>query len=124
MYLPVIDHLDKANLLSIGKTQSYIDTKSLSLEKLMSNLPAVKEDIITKKRLAMVKENYKGRRFDSYKFQMELIIDSCNANQCVYPNKKFGAKGGPKKSDVEELQIWSEGGYMCGPKVPVNKFYV
>ena len=55
---------------------------------------------------------------------MELIIDSCNANQCVYPNKKFGAKGGPKKSDVEELQIWSEGGYMCGPKVPVNKFYV
>ena len=35
-----------------------------------------------------------------------------------------GAKGIKKISDVEEIQIWSEGGYMCGYKVPGNKFYV
>ena len=55
---------------------------------------------------------------------MELICDGCNAHRCVYSNKMVGAKGGPKKSDVEELQRWYEGGYMCGSKVPCNKFYV
>ena len=35
-----------------------------------------------------------------------------------------GEKGGPTKYDVEELQKFSEGGYMCGSNVPGNKFYV
>ena len=35
-----------------------------------------------------------------------------------------GSKGDPKKSDAEELQQWSEGGHMCGSKVPRNTFYV
>ena len=35
-----------------------------------------------------------------------------------------GAKGGPTKSDVEKLQRWSKGGYMCGSKVPGDRFYV
>ena len=35
-----------------------------------------------------------------------------------------GSKGGPKKSDMEEPHKWLEGGYMCGSKVPDNKFYV
>ena len=33
------------------------------------------------------------------------------------------AKGGLKKSDVEELQRWSEGGYVFGSKVPGDQFY-
>ena len=33
-----------------------------------------------------------------------------------------GAKGGRTKSDVEELQRWYEEGYMCGSKVPGDKF--
>ena len=36
----------------------------------------------------------------------------------------IGAKGGPGKYGVEEIQRWSEGGYMCGYKVPGDKFYV
>ena len=36
----------------------------------------------------------------------------------------FGAKGGPTKSEVEELQRWSKGVYMCGSKVPGDNFYV
>ena len=35
-----------------------------------------------------------------------------------------GVKGGPTKYDVEELQKWLEVGYMCGSKVPGDKFYV
>ena len=42
MDLPVIDHLDKAHLLSTNKTQVYIDTKSPSLEEPMRNIPDVK----------------------------------------------------------------------------------
>ena len=52
--LTVIDHIDKAHFLSINKTRAYIDTKILSLEEIMSNLPAVNEDNIMKKRLTMV----------------------------------------------------------------------
>ena len=55
---------------------------------------------------------------------MELICDGCNAHRCVYSNKMVGAKGDPTKSDMEELQRWSEGGYMCGSQVPGDKFYV
>ena len=55
---------------------------------------------------------------------MQLICDGCNAHQCVYSNKLVGSKGGPTKSDVEELQICLEGEYMCGSKVPGNKFHV
>ena len=51
MGLPVIKPLEKSHFFSIDKTKAYIDTKSSSLQKLMRNLPAVKEDIITKKRL-------------------------------------------------------------------------
>ena len=35
-----------------------------------------------------------------------------------------GAKVGPTKYDVEDLQCWLEGGYMCDSKVPSEKFYV
>ena len=35
-----------------------------------------------------------------------------------------GVKGGPTKHDVEELHRWPEGEYMCGSKVPGDKFYV
>ena len=55
---------------------------------------------------------------------MELVCDGCKDHQCVYSNKMVGTKGGPTKSDVEELQRWSEGGYMCGSKVPCDKLYV
>ena len=55
---------------------------------------------------------------------MELICDGYNAHRCVYSNKMVGSKGDPKKSDAEELQQWSEGGHMCGSKVPRNTFYV
>ena len=49
----MIDHPEKANLLSIYKTRAYIDTKSPSLEELVSNLPDVNEETITKKRVAI-----------------------------------------------------------------------
>ena len=91
----MINHLNKVNLLSIDKTRAYIDTNSPSLEELMINLPAVKEDAIPKKRLAMGKKNYKGRSLDRYKVQIELICDGCNAHQCVYYNKMVGAKDIP-----------------------------
>ena len=52
MDLPVTDPLSKANFLSIEKKRAYIDTWSPSLEAMTSNLPAVKEDTIMKKRLA------------------------------------------------------------------------
>ena len=32
------------------------------------------------------------------------------------------AKGGPTKYDVEDIQQWLEVGYICGSKVPFNKF--
>ena len=121
---PIIDPLDKANFLSINKTRAYIDTKSLSLEEMMSNLPDVKEDVILKKILAKGKEKYKGQSFDKTKIQMELICDGCNAHRCVYSNKMVGANSGPEKSDSEDLQQWSVGRYMCGSKVPGEKFYV
>ena len=90
----------------------------------MSNIPAVKEDTILNKRLAKGKENYKGRSFDRSKVRIQLICDDCNDHWCVYSNKMVGAKGGLTKSDVEELQWWSEGGYMHGSKLPGEKFYV
>ena len=34
------------------------------------------------------------------------------------------AKGDPNFFGLGEIQIWSEGGYMCGLKLPCNKFYV
>ena len=61
--LPVIDHLDKAYFLSRYKTRAYIDTKIPSLEKLMRNLPSVKENKILKKRIAMGKDKNKGLSF-------------------------------------------------------------
>ena len=100
------DPLEKAHLLSIDKTRAYIDKNSPSLEELMSNLPVVKEDTITKKMLEKGKDKDKGRIFDSSKVQMDLIYDGCNAHRCVYPNKMVGAKGGQTKSDMEEIQIW------------------
>ena len=54
---------------------------------------------------------------------MELIYYGCNSPRCVYSNKMVGAKGGPTKSDVEELQQWLEVGDMFGSKVPGDKFY-
>ena len=100
----MIDPLDKSHFLSINKTRAYIDTKIPSLDELTSNLSDVKEDTIMKKRLAKGKEKDKGRIFDRSKVQIELICDGCNAHRCVYSNKMVGAKGGPKKSDVEDLQ--------------------
>ena len=35
---------------------------------------------------------------------MDLIFDGCNSHRCLYSNKMVGDKGGPKQSDVEELQ--------------------
>ena len=67
MDLPVIDHINKVNLLSIGKTQAYIDTTIPSLDKLTINLPAVKEDTVTKKRLAKENNKDKGQIFDMSK---------------------------------------------------------
>ena len=55
---------------------------------------------------------------------MELICDGCNAHRCVYSNKMVGVKGGPKKYDAEELQLWSEGRYMCGSRVLCDTVYV
>ena len=104
MNLPVIGPLDKAHYLCIDKKRVYIDTKTPFLEKLMSNLPSVKEDKILNKSLAKVNERDKGQIFDRSKVQMELICDDCNANRCVYSNKIVGAKGGLTKSEVEELQ--------------------
>ena len=72
----------------------------------MSNLTAVKEDTIMKKRLAMGKDKDRGRIFDRSKVRMELSCDVCNAHQCVYSNKMVGSKGGPKKSDIKDLQRW------------------
>ena len=106
----MIDPLDKARGLSSEKTRAYIDTKSSSLEDLMSNIPSKKEDTILKKRLAKGKYKDKGRSFDRYKVRMEIICDGCNAHRCVYSNNMFGEIGGPKKYDVEELQQWSHGG--------------
>ena len=74
MGLTVIDHIDKAHFLSINKTRAYIDTKILSLEEIMSNLPAMKEDNIMKKRLIMVKDKYKGQIFDRSKVRIELFV--------------------------------------------------
>ena len=59
----MIDHLSNACFLSIYKTRAYIDTKSPSLQELMSNLPAMKEDAITKKRLGKGKEKDKELSF-------------------------------------------------------------
>ena len=55
---------------------------------------------------------------------MELICDGYNAHRYVYSNKMVGSKGGLTKYDVEELRRWSEGGYMCGSKVPGKNVYV
>ena len=55
---------------------------------------------------------------------MELIYDGCNSQRYVYSNDMVVEKGGPTRSDMEEPQRWSEGGYMCGSKVPVDIFYV
>ena len=107
MDLPVIGHLDKAQFISIDNTRAYIDTNSPSLEELTINLPETKEDKIIKKRLAMRKDKYRGRRFDRSKVRMELICDGFNAYRCVYYNKMVGAKCGPTKSDVEDIQKWS-----------------
>ena len=63
MDLPVTDPLSKANFLSIEKKRAYIDTWSPSLEAMTSNLPAVKEDTITKKRLGKGKEKDKELSF-------------------------------------------------------------
>ena len=52
MDLPVIELLNKAHLLSINKTRAYIDKNITSLEELMRNLPAVKEDTTMKKMIA------------------------------------------------------------------------
>ena len=73
------------------------------MEELMRNIPAVKEDTILKKGLAIGKDKEKGRRFDRSRVRMELICDGCNAHRCVYSNKMVGVKVGPTKSDVEEL---------------------
>ena len=70
----VIDHLDKAHFLSINNTRAYIDTKIPSLEEIMSNLPAMKEDTIKRKRLTMVNYKYKGHIFDRYKVRIELFV--------------------------------------------------
>ena len=56
----MIGHLDKDHFLSIDKAQAYIDTKSPYLEELMINIPDMKGDTITKKRLAMGKSRDKG----------------------------------------------------------------
>ena len=101
MDLAVMGHLKKASLLSIDKTQYYIYRNSPSLEELMSNLPAVKEDTILNKNLVMGKNKEKGRSFDRSKFWMELICDACNTQQFVYSNKMVVAKGGAKKSDMK-----------------------
>ena len=74
MGLTVIDHIDKAHFLSINKTRAYIDTKIPSLEEIISNLPAVKEDTIMEKRLTMVKDKYKGHIFDWSKVRIELFV--------------------------------------------------
>ena len=47
--LSVIDPFDKAYFLSIDMTLAYIDTKSLSIEELTRNVPAVKKDTVIKK---------------------------------------------------------------------------
>ena len=51
----MIEPLDKARILSIGKTRAYIYTKIPSLEELVINLPVVNEDKIMNKRLAKLK---------------------------------------------------------------------
>ena len=60
----MIDHLEKAHFLSIDKTRAYIDTNSPSLEELIRNIPAMKDDTIMNKRLVIGKYKYKGSIFD------------------------------------------------------------
>ena len=76
----MIGHLDKDHFLYIDKAQAYIDTKRPYLEELMINIPDMKGDKITKKRLAMGKSRDKGRIFDRSKIRIELICDGCNAH--------------------------------------------
>ena len=120
----MISHIYRNHFLSIDKTRAYIDTEILSLKGLMRNIPSMKEDTNLKKGLTKGKYKDKGQRFDMSKVQMELICYGYNAHQCVYSNKMAGGKGILTKSDVGELQKWSEGGYMCGSKLPGDKFYV
>ena len=54
---------------------------------------------------------------------MEIIFDGGNSHRCVYFNKMVCLNGGLTKYDVEDLQQWLEGGYMCGSTVSGNKFY-
>ena len=53
----------KAHLISIEKTLSHIKKRIPSLEEMIINLPALKEDTITKKRLVILNENDKGQSF-------------------------------------------------------------
>ena len=122
MDLPMIDPLDKDNFLSIDKTRSYIDTKGPSLEELVINLPAVKEDTIMKKRLAKGKDKDKGRIFDRSKVRMELICDGCNAHQCVYSNKMVGGKGGPEKLTWRSFSDGQREGTCVVPRYQVKSF--
>ena len=63
----MIDHLNKAHLLSIDKTPDYTETKIPSLEELMINLPIVREYTIMKKILSKGKDKDKGKSFDRSK---------------------------------------------------------
>lgn len=72
---------------------------------------------ILKRKIAKRKEMDKEKSFDRSKVRMVLICYGCGAPRCVYSNKMIGATGGPTKSDIEEVEQWSEGGYICGGKI-------
>lgn len=120
----MVDPTNRVHFLSYDRTQSYIDTKSPSVEELMSNLPTVKEDTNQKEMLAKSKVKDKSRSVDRSKVRMELICDRYGAHRYVYSKVMVGAKSGRKKSDMEELYQRSDGGYMYGYRVPGKIFYV
>ena len=52
---------------------------------------------------------------------MELICDGCGAPLFASSNKIVGENGGPTKSDIEEMDHWTEGSYICGGRIPDKK---
>ena len=89
----------------------------------MDIIPDTRNNAGGKYALLRDKETDKGFiSFDS-KVCSTVYCYSCHKHRRIYSHNAIGFPGGPSRDQINELNRWIQGGYVCGNKFRAVPFY-
>ena len=100
-----------------------IDKHQPSLKDILDIIPDTTKNAEEKYALLRYKETDKYFSFFDSKVQSTVCCCICRAHICIYFHNAIGFPGGPSRDQINELNRWVEGGYVCGNKVRDAPFY-